>query len=197
MNLPNRISLTRLLLVPVMVTFFLLDAYIPCAQLIGAAIFVLASITDGLDGNIARRLNQVTTLGKFLDSIADKVLCMVALVLIVYAAPMYQVFVVVLTCITIAREFLISALRQIAAANNVIMAADKLGKVKAIFQYVSFPLVMAAADLSGLFNIDVVYLYTTGFVLFGLSTVFALISAVNYLYINRAVFLSGGDSEKK
>ena len=145
MNLPNKITLTRICMIPVFVLFFFLDGVLPFARGIAAIVFVLAACTDFIDGHIARSRGLVTNLGKFLDPIADKVLVSTAMLLLLtikeslfartgeWADGLY-VLMAVCICIIMARELIISAFRQIAAANGVVMAADKLGKFKTIFQ---------------------------------------------------------------
>ena len=154
MNVPNSITLTRLLMIPVIVFFYMAD-FIPYGRLVAALLFVVASLTDFLDGFIARKYNKVTTLGKFFDSIADKVLVMAGFLLIV-AGPIFGSAPVVypswlgVVCIIIilAREFIISALRQLAAAKGVVLAADMGGKVKATAQYfiITFYMILAFVE---------------------------------------------------
>ena len=142
MNTPNKITLARLILIPFIV-FFYLATFIPFGRLVSAVLFVVACLTDFLDGYLARKNNQVTTLGKFFDSIADKVLVMTGLILIVSVpvgvmnSIVYPTWLgVVCVVIMLAREFIISALRQVSASKGIILAADKGGKVKATAQYV-------------------------------------------------------------
>ena len=144
MNIPNKISIVRLCMTVVMVVVFLLGVYdiIPYGELYATAVYILASITDGIDGRIARKYGLITTLGKFLDSIADKILCLAAFILIARNAPDVayapSVWVVVLVIVHVARDFMISALRQVCASENIIMAADKLGKRAAVFIYLRY-----------------------------------------------------------
>ena len=116
MNLPNKISTARICLIP-FVVFFYLATFIPYSKIIAALIFAIASLTDMIDGKIARSRNLITTLGKFLDSIADKLLVVAGLVLICFDIIL-QPYGVIIAIIIISRELIISALRQIAAANN-------------------------------------------------------------------------------
>jgi len=194
MNLPNKISIIRLFLTVAMVAIYLLGFYsvIPYGEIYATAIFILASVTDGVDGAIARKYGLVTTLGKFLDSISDKILCLAGFILVAWAAPSDLVYaprvcVLVLVIVHIARDFMISALRQICASENIIMAADKLGKVKAVFDYICIPMLLIAPAFCGLLKIDVIWIYLPGFVILGVATIMSIISAVNYLYVNRSV----------
>ena len=155
MNLPNKISLTRICMIPIFVVFFFLDI-VPFHFGIAAIIFAVAACTDFVDGYIARSRGLVTNLGKFLDPIADKVLIATAMILVLtmkdslfvmlgVAADAAYVATTVCICIILARELIISAFRQIAAANGVVMAAEKLGKYKAACQDVAiFVLILAA-----------------------------------------------------
>ena len=148
MNTPNKITLSRLLLIPLIV-FFYLATFIPYARLVAAILFVIAALTDFVDGRIARKTNQVTDLGKFFDAIADKVLTMTGFILII-AVPITGTAPVVwpswlgVVCVVImlAREFIISALRQLAASKGKVLAADMSGKIKATLQFVAIVLYM-------------------------------------------------------
>ena len=132
MNLPNKLTLMRVILVPFFV-FFLLTDFVPFSKIIALAIFIAASITDALDGHIARSRNLVTTFGKFLDPLADKVLVIAALVCfcelgIVGSVPLL---------IIITRGFMVSGLRLVTANEGVVVAAGIWGKLKTAFTMVA------------------------------------------------------------
>ena len=131
MNLPNKLTVARLLLIPV----FLIVASMkyPYADYIAAAVFVLGAVTDGLDGYIARKNKQVTTLGKFLDPLADKILVSAALIVLVEIGRLPGWIAVVI----ISREFAVTGLRAIAAAEGVVISASSLGKIKTVTQIVA------------------------------------------------------------
>ncbi|MDA8441942.1 MAG: CDP-diacylglycerol--glycerol-3-phosphate 3-phosphatidyltransferase [Peptococcaceae bacterium] len=135
MNLPNKLTLARIILIPVFMVFLLLK--LPKTQEvflnIAAAIFLIASVTDGLDGYIARKRKQVTRLGQFMDPLADKLLVSAALISLV---ELQQVRAWIAWAI-IGREFAVTGLRAIAAAEGVVISASKLGKVKTITQIVA------------------------------------------------------------
>ena len=133
MNLPNKLTLLRVLLIP----FFLLFMYIkvPCHYGIALVIFAAASITDALDGKIARARNLVTNFGKFLDPLADKVLVLAALTVFV-ELPCVKMGAIPLIIIT-AREFMVSGLRLLAANSGVVVAAGIWGKLKTAFTMVA------------------------------------------------------------
>jgi CDP-diacylglycerol--glycerol-3-phosphate 3-phosphatidyltransferase len=189
MNLPNSITLARLILIPVMCALYLLKPMLPYAQLYATGVFVVAAFTDFLDGFLARRLNLTTDLGAFFDSIADKVLMFSAFFLLCYDAPYaeYALYVLIGSLIMSARDLIISAFRQIAAAKNLVMKADKLGKLKMILQCFSVPVLMASAEFSALLKFDIIYIFLPGLGLFGLATVLSLVSGTNYIVGNRGV----------
>lgn len=195
LNLPTKITLVRLFLIPVFMAVFFIEA-IPYRYAVAAAIFVLAAATDALDGHIARSRNLVTTLGKFLDPIADKVLISTAMILLLVmkysvCAPFGSVenllyaSLAVCVCIIMARELIISAFRQIAAATGFIMAADKLGKVKATVQDVSIVFFFVGGAFSTTtFGFVVLVI---GYVLFALATVLTVWSGISYIVKNKGV----------
>ncbi len=195
MNLPNKISLTRICMIPVFVAAFFLDGILPFNYAIAAVIFAIAALTDFVDGKIARARGLVTNLGKFLDPIADKVLVATAMIVVLTmkeslfaklggAAESVYVATTVATCIILARELIISAFRQIAAANGVIMAAEKLGKYKAACQDVAIFVLILAADICCIAGLVVAYI---GFGLFALATVLTIWSGISYVVKNKQV----------
>lgn len=182
MNLPNAITLARIIMVPVMVAIFLINA-IPYNYLIAAIIFSVAALTDFFDGYLARKKGLVTNLGKFLDAIADKVLVSVAMVLLILIAPNVYNFVIWITlCVIIVliRDLIVNAIRMMAASNNVVMAADKSGKIKTAFQCIAIPILMAAIDVGALLNFDYMIMYYIGFALMMVAVILTVISGVHY-----------------
>ena len=129
MNLPNKLTLLRVCLIPFFLLFFYID--IPFHYLISLVVFAGASITDALDGNIARKRNLVTNFGKFLDPLADKVLVLSALAVFV-EVPEIRVGAIPLIIIS-AREFMVSGLRLLAADSGIVVAAGIWGKLKTAF----------------------------------------------------------------
>lgn len=135
MNLPNSISLIRILLVPIIIVLMLVnsnssivinDYHLATTWLVAGILFIISSLTDFLDGFLARKLNKVTTFGKFFDAIADKFLVNSVLIVMSYV----QIIPIWVTLILICRDILIDALRQILAAKQVILAANWAGKIK-------------------------------------------------------------------
>ena len=176
MNLPNRLTMLRILLVPVFVLLFYAGWYF-----LSLIVFAAASITDTLDGYIARSQNLVTNFGKLMDPLADKILVMAAMLCFVQAGrcPAWVVIVI------LAREFLVTSLRLIAAGEGIVIAADVFGKLKTIFQMVWIVCGLLALSFSG------VKLFSAfASVLMWVSLALALLSGANYCIKNRAVFLS-------
>ena len=130
MNLPNKLTVLRIILVPVFMAFIYIDI-IPLHFLWAAIIFAIASLTDMLDGKIARKRNLITTFGKFLDPLADKILVIAALAVFV-EIPEIQMSAVPLVII-ITREFMVSGMRLLAAEDGVVIAAGIWGKLKTAF----------------------------------------------------------------
>ena len=187
MNLPNKLSLIRIFMIPVFVLFFFLNA-LPYNEVYAAAIFAVAAITDLLDGHIARKYGLVTNLGKFIDPIADKVLVSTAFVLMLTNYEIFGAFGdgfyvagAVCLCLILARELIISAFRQIAAANGVVLAADMLGKFKTNFQDYCVVVLIASAAFTGTAQ---TVLNIIGLVLFVIAVILTVISGISYIVKN-------------
>lgn len=188
MNLPTKITVSRLVLVPVLVVLFLVD--FSYHYIIATGVFALASLTDFLDGYLARKNNMVTTLGNFLDTVADKVLVSCSLVLIATLTtvnPVYQSCIVACAAIITARELIIMCLKTLAATKNTIIVADKLGKVKMAVQIVGLFFYMPFAGVAELNALAGDIFFYTGFSLMMIATLLTIISAINYLIKNKHV----------
>ena len=172
MNLPNKLTLFRVILIPFFVLFMLVDitAY---DKWIALAIFIVASLTDLLDGKIARKYNLVTNFGKFMDPLADKLLVCSALICLVALTKIPAWIVIII----IAREFIISGFRLIAADNGVVIAASYWGKFKTTFQMVMICLMIA--------DIEAISLITT--VVMWIALILTIVSLVDYLIKNKDV----------
>ena len=173
MNLPNKLTLARVLAVPVFIAALMLGHYYT-----SAAIFVLASLTDMLDGMIARKYNLVTNFGKIMDPLADKLLVMSALVCLVALGdvPAWMAIVV------LAREFAVTGLRAAAAADGLVIAAGATGKIKTILQ-------MAAITALLLKNWPFYYIgIPFADILLWAAVVMTVVSGVEYIWKNKAVF---------
>ena len=140
MNLPNKITLTRIILIPVFIATYFLHLY-----WVTLALFALLSASDWLDGFIARKTNQVTTLGKYLDPMADKLLVISALILLLPLEPM---FFSICLIIIFARDFMVDGFRGIALNKNILIPANWWGKVKTCFQIASILLYFLGLAMS-------------------------------------------------
>lgn len=194
MNLPNKITLTRIFMIPVFVLFFYLDVMNGWNFLVAAVVFVLAASTDALDGHIARSRGLVTNLGKFLDPIADKVLVSTALILLLTRGGVFEIsffsgwgLIVAGICVAVilARELIVSGFRMIAAGRGIVLAADKLGKLKTVFQDASIALIVAGMAFIG-YEAGVV-IAAVGIFCFYICTVLTVVSGVNYVVRNKQV----------
>lgn len=186
MNLPNKISLIRLLLIPVFAVLFWVD--FPYHYLASTIVFVIASMTDFIDGNIARKYNMVTDLGKFLDSVADKALVCTALVLITSLENIFTFIIVVFAVVIIIRELMITAFRTVAALKKVVLAADSWGKIKAALQMVGLIVYMIYPVLYDIMPVLGEIAMYAGFICLCLATVSAIVSAMHYIIRYRYVF---------
>lgn len=147
MNLPNKLTVTRVILVPVFLLFYFCTA-IPCNYLLALIMFVSASVTDALDGHIARSRNLITNFGKFLDPLADKVLVMAALACFSYSRMIHALPFIII----VAREFMVSGLRLVVANHGTVVAAGFLGKVKTAFTMVAIVAILVYQSVSADFN---------------------------------------------
>lgn len=195
MNLPNKITLTRIFMIPVFVAVFYCGLLNPWCYLASAGVFLLAALTDALDGHIARSRHLVTDLGKFLDPIADKVLVSTAFIVLLtipsaFCVTPFEGYGVIVggVCVAVilARELIVSGFRIIAAGKNLVLAADKIGKVKTTFQDVAIGLLLASMSLLQYDLAGRVVAYI-GLACFVISTVLTVVSGVHYLVKNSAV----------
>ena len=189
MNIPNRLSLTRLIITPIMM-FFYLASFIPFGKFVALGLFIIGAITDFLDGHIARKYNMVTNLGKFLDPIADKMLVTSALILVACDGTIVAPFGAIALAIFVGRDLTVDMLRQVASAKGVVIAADKLGKYKTFSQDIALPLLIFYSALCTMAAnatlLAVVMWIAYGFLI--LATALTIISLINYLVKNRSAF---------
>ncbi|MBD5489498.1 MAG: CDP-diacylglycerol--glycerol-3-phosphate 3-phosphatidyltransferase [Lachnospiraceae bacterium] len=172
MNLPNKLTMFRVILIPFFVVFLLVDIT-TYDKWIALAIFIVASLTDLLDGKIARKYNLVTNFGKFMDPLADKLLVCSALICLVSLGKIAAWMVIVI----IAREFIISGFRLIASDNGVVIAASYWGKFKTTFQMVMICLMIA--------DIPQISLVTD--IVMWAAVILTVVSLVDYLVKNKDV----------
>ena len=175
MNLPNKLTTLRVIMIPFFV-FFLLwqngENY--TFRMIALALFIIASLTDLLDGKIARKYNLVTNFGKFMDPLADKLLVCSALICLIElnALPAWMVIVI------ISREFIISGFRLVASDNGIVIAASWWGKSKTISQMVM--IILMIADFGGVFGtLETILLYV--------AVILTVVSMIDYIWKNRQV----------
>ncbi len=195
MNLPNKITLSRICLIPVFAAVFFLDM-IPYNYFIAGVIFTVAACTDFVDGHIARARGLVTNLGKFLDPIADKVLVAAAFIFllvrqgtltVLWQGDWVLVYAGVCVAVILARELIVSGFRMVAASAGLVLAADKVGKVKTTFQDISIAMLLFGADFFGIALASRI-LNGIGIVSLGVATALTIWSGVSYIVRNRAVF---------
>lgn len=178
MNLPNKLTMLRVIMVPFFV-FFLLqaDTFGTWSRILALIIFIAASLTDMLDGKIARKYNLITNFGKFMDPLADKLL--VCSCMICYAAlPEYD-FPVWVVLIIIGREFFISGFRLLAAEQGLVIAAGIWGKIKTALTMVTLIIMMPIIPGTGMRVFEQILIYA--------SLAFTIISMVDYVVNNKDV----------
>lgn len=175
MNLPNKLTLLRVILIPFFV-FFMLTDIVPFSPVIALVIFIAASITDALDGHIARSRNLVTTFGKFLDPLADKALVVSALICLNSLGVIGAVPVIII----VFREFMVSGLRLVTANEGVVVAAGIWGKLKTAFTMVAEVAIMLGLCFSFEGNVAAIagIVYD---VLIWIATILTIISGGVYL----------------
>lgn len=174
MNLPNKLTILRVIMIPFFVFFLLSGVGGSASKWIALVIFAAASITDTLDGYIARRDNLITDFGKFMDPLADKLLVCSALIALVDLNKIAAWIVIII----IAREFIISGFRLIAAENGVVIAANYWGKFKTVSQMIM--IILLLIDLGGVFDIlEQIFIW--------LSLALTVISLITYIWQNRSV----------
>lgn len=184
MNLPTKLTVLRIIMIPVFVATFFIQFTMHYA--VSAAIFALAAITDFLDGYIARKYDMVTDLGKFLDPIADKVLVASAFIIMLtpVGAGILPWYCSIGVSVILARELIISGFRMVAAAKGAVISADKSGKVKTFLQDMTILVLLIAAEINpALYSAANII----GLAFFGLSVVLTVVSGAECIIKNRAV----------
>ena len=177
MNLPNKLTIFRVILIPFFVVFMLAPICPGYANYIAVAIFIIASLTDLLDGKIARKYNLVTDFGKFMDPLADKLLVCAAMICLIETGQLAAWIVIVI----ISREFIISGFRLVAADNGVVIAASYWGKFKTTFQMIS--VILLIVRIPALTVLTQICVWT--------ALVLTVISLVDYIAKNHKVLTEG------
>lgn len=179
MNLPNKLTVLRVVMIPFFVAFLLFDITGAADKWIALAVFCAASLTDMLDGKIARKYNLVTNFGKFMDPLADKLLVCTAMICLVSMDKLNVIVVLVI----IAREFIISGFRLVASDNGIVIAASYWGKFKTVSQMAM--VIVLIMDLGGVFEM-------IGNVLVWVALILTVVSLVDYIAKNKQVLTQGG-----
>ena len=172
MNLPNKLTIVRIIMIPFFV-FFLLTDFVAGSKWIATVLFCAASITDFLDGHIARKYNLVTNFGKFMDPLADKLLVCSALICFVELDKLPAWMVIII----IAREFIISGFRLVASDNGIVIAASWWGKSKTISQMIM--IILLIADIPALSVLNTVLIWV--------ALILTVVSLIDYLVKNKNV----------
>ena len=175
MNLPNKLTLVRILLIRFFVVFLLVPDLTEYGNYIAAAIFIIASLTDFADGKIARKYNLVTNFGKFMDPLADKLLVCAAMICLVEMGQLDGWIVIII----MSREFIISGFRLVASDNGVVIAASYWGKFKTTSQMLMIIVLIL--------DFDSVYFQTAGIVLTYIALILTVISLIDYIAKNKQV----------
>lgn len=178
MNLPNKLTVLRVLMIPFFVLFMLVDITGAADKWIAVALFVAASLTDFLDGHLARKYHLVTNFGKFMDPLADKLLVSAAMICLVEMGRLPAWIVIII----ISREFIISGFRLIASDNGVVIAASYWGKFKTVFQMAM--IIVLICNLGGVF----VWVETA---LIWISLILTVVSLADYVVKNIDVLKEG------
>lgn len=179
MNLPNKLTVLRVVMVPFFVFFMLTDVGGSANKWIALVLFCVASLTDMLDGQIARKRNLVTNFGKFMDPLADKLLVCSAMICLIETGKLAAWIVIII----IAREFIISGFRLVASDSGIVIAASYWGKFKTVFQMAM--IIFLILDLGGIFVI-------VENVLVWIALALTIISLIDYIVKNKQVLTHGG-----
>lgn len=179
MNLPNKLTVLRVLMIPFFVVFMLMNIVPGMDKWIALAIFVVASLTDLLDGKIARKYNLVTNFGKFMDPFADKLLVSSAMICLVEMGRLPAWIVIII----ISREFIISGFRLVASDSGIVIAASYWGKFKTVFQMVM--IIVMIMDLGPSFAmLETILIYV--------ALILTVVSLIDYVAKNKEVLTKGG-----
>ncbi len=179
MNLPNKLTVLRVIMIPFFVVFMLMDITGEADKWIALAIFIVASLTDLLDGKIARKYNLVTNFGKFMDPLADKLLVSAAMICMIEKGMLASWIVIII----ISREFIISGFRLVASDGGIVIAASYWGKFKTVFQMMM--IIVLIMDLGGVFDI-------IGTALVWIALALTIVSLIDYVIKNKQVLTQGG-----
>lgn len=177
LNLPNTLTIIRIALIPIFLVFLMIQTKL--GAIIAVIIFIIAAVTDGLDGYIARKRKEITKIGKLLDPLADKLLITSALVSLVELGKLPSWIVIII----ISREFIISGLRMVAATEGIVISASIWGKIKTITQITAIVSVLLDSHPFNLTNLRF------SSILLIISVIFTIISGIDYIIKSKNIFL--------
>lgn len=177
MNLPNKLTILRIVIIPLFILFLYVDIGDNINLYIAALLFIVASLTDLLDGKIARKYNLVTNFGKFMDPLADKLLVCSALIALVDIEKLAGWIVIII----ISRDFIINGLRVLAADNGIVIAASYWGKLKTTCQMIMIVLLIVDLDIPYMYIVNNFFVY--------IALILTIISLFDYIYKNYKVFM--------
>ncbi len=189
-NVPNILTMIRMFCTPIVVVLFLVNLPSGIGVFIALGVYILACLTDFLDGYIARKYNMITDFGKFMDQIADKAITTSAMILVLLAGNVTVVWLAVtMVLIVVLRDTIISGIRMVAANKNIVIAADIFGKIKSFFLdiasmvlmlYVGLRDCLSGGENAKIGSMPIEYIRCFGLALMIIGTVLAIVSCVNY-----------------
>ena len=191
MNLPNKLTITRIALIPFIMLFYM-ATFIPegYGKIVALVLFVLASVTDFLDGYIARKYNIVTDFGKFADSIADKMLTFSALFMFMVDGIIPHPWGIIFAFVTLLRDFIVTGIKSLCASKGTVMCAEQIGRIKFFISTLAYPLgfvvsILKAFAITGtlLLVFEIIF-----YVLIGATAVLTVYSGIYYIVKYRSVF---------
>lgn len=191
MNLPNKLTLFRMLMIPVFITVFFVE--FTGHKSVALGVYFIACLTDFFDGYIARKNNLVTNFGKFIDPIADKMIIACALIAICVTPPVvahaeaFQITTAVCAMLIISRELMISVFRTVAADKQLVLAADMLGKIKTVVQMMALFALIPVTDFIVWNKLAGEVFYYAGFGLLAIASVLTVVSGLHYIIKNKQV----------
>ncbi len=201
MNTPNKLSLLRIIIVPFMMFFYLATFIDPWGKIVAVALFIIAALTDMLDGKIARKTGQITDLGKLLDPIADRLLYNMGFLLIVIDETIPHPYGVICFAILLFRDFIIDGIRQVAASKNVVVQAFWSGKIKAILHDTHIPMFMfyaATSTFEGAFwNVFNPILFWVAVAILVAAMIVTIWSIFDYTLRTKSVIFGGSKKQDK
>ena len=191
MNIPNRLSLTRIILLPFMM-FFYMTTLIPSqySKIVALVIFIVASLTDFLDGYIARKYNLITDFGKFIDTIADKMLTFTALFMFMVDGIIPHPWGIIFAFVTLLRDFIVTGIKSLCASKGTVMCAEQIGRIKFFISTLAYPLgfvvsILKAFAITGTLPLVFEIIF---YVLIGATAVLTVYSGIYYIVKYRSVF---------